>query len=307
MSSKPSYQANLAALAQADTSKFPAIFLAHGSPLLLWPEHLPTRFGALDSIGGPKGPHKKFLSEFGPWLLKTYNPKAIVVFSAHWETDQEIEVMDYETNHLLYDYYGFPDEMYKITWESKGSHEVAERVVELLKKSNIPAKTITQGRGLDHGVFIPFKIMFPSPSPIPIIEVSIPSSLDPSALLALGKALSPLRSEGTLIISGGLTIHTFREPDAWNPQTAPQGFKDFENEVKRSVEAGEGEERNGKLVNVTSHEYFRRAHPREEHFVPIYVAAGAGSEGKAKVLSDLHGAITIAYGYEEKDAGKDEL
>ncbi|KAJ3048396.1 hypothetical protein HK097_010561, partial [Rhizophlyctis rosea] len=274
MSTPSAWQSNLSALAKADTSKLPAIFLAHGSPLLLYPENQPLRFGSLTSIGGPKGPHQQFLREFGPFLLKTYQPKAIVVFSAHWETDKEIEVMDYENNHLLYDYYGFPDEMYKITFESKGSHTVAQRVVELLQKSNIPAKTITKGRGLDHGVFIPFKLMFPSPSPIPIIEVSISSTLLPSHHIAIGKALAPLRSEQILIISGGLSIHTFKEVDAWDPQKSPEGFKDFERQIVKSVDESDGGERNRKLEEVVKHPYFRRAHPREEHFVPIYVAAG---------------------------------
>jgi len=102
-----------------------------------------------------------------------------------------------------------------------------------------------------------------------------------------------------LILSGGLTIHTFKELDAWDPRTAPQGFKDFEKTVCDAVWTSRSvEERNDKLKAVVHHPFFRRAHPREEHFAPIYIAAGAGSgEGDgATVLADIHSAISIAFG-----------
>ena len=80
--------------------------------------------------------------------------------------------------------------------------------------------------------------------------------------------------------------------DAWDPKVSPDGFKDFERQIVRSVEESKvGEERNRRLEEVVKHPFFRRAHPREEHFVPIYVAAGAGTEGGAKVVSDLHGGF----------------
>jgi aromatic ring-opening dioxygenase catalytic subunit (LigB family) len=153
--------------------------------------------------------------------------------------------------------------------------------------------------------------MFPNPCPIPVVEVSMDGTLDPQRLIDLGKALLPLRyvypetwllitrDEGVVILSGGLTIHTFREWNAWDPTTAPQGFLDFERAVVNSVEnAVSVEQRNEQLKAVTQHPFFRRAHPREEHFVPIYIAAGAGSghgEG-VNVLADIHSAITIAFG-----------
>jgi aromatic ring-opening dioxygenase catalytic subunit (LigB family) len=277
--------------------KLPAVFLAHGSPMLLSPEKEANKLAALSSVGGPRGLHKQFLKEFGPFLLKKYKPKAIVVFSAHWETRGTIEVMSNDENELYYDYYGFPKEMYEITWKSKGSHELAERIIGLFKKSNIPAKASKNQRGLDHGVFIPFKIMFPDPFEIPLVEVSIDEGLDPERHIAIGKAIDALRSEGVLIISGGLTIHTFQDWSAWNPDTAAQGFKDFENDVKASIDSTNSvEERNKALVEVSKHPYYRKAHPRTEHFIPIYVAAGAGSEGKAKVVCGLHGAITAVFG-----------
>jgi aromatic ring-opening dioxygenase catalytic subunit (LigB family) len=166
-------------------------------------------------------------------------------------------------------------------------------------ENNIRTRTLRQGRGLDHGVFVPFKLMFPNPCPIPIVEVSMDASLDPQRLLKLGRALSPLRDEGIAILSGGLTIHTFKEWNAWDPKTAPQGFKDWERSVCDSVrDAMSPTERNENLKALVDHPFFRRAHPREEHFVPIYIAAGAGSEegDRAAVLADIHSAVSIAFG-----------
>lgn len=119
--------------------------------MLLWPKSHSLPFDDLDSIGGPNGPHAAFLKDFGKFILEKLKPKALLVFSAHWETRNQIEgnskskkfifsilthslVMAYEKNHLLYDYGGFPDEMYRITWQSNGSPSLATRAAELLNK-----------------------------------------------------------------------------------------------------------------------------------------------------------------------------
>jgi len=262
----------------APGGRLPSIFLAHGSPMLLWPKQQ-VPFGMM-SIGGPDGPHAKFLVDFGKFIMERYRPRALVVFSAHWETRGHIEVMSYEKNHLYYDYGGMPEELYQLTWDSVGSPAVAARVAELLNNNKVNARTISKGRGLDHGVFIPFKLMFPDPLPIPLVEVSIDHGLDPQYHINIGAALEPLRDEGILIISGGLTIHSFREPEAWDPKRAPKGFKDFEQAIVSSIDDHpSASERNEALKELTKHPFFRRAHPREEHFIPIYVAAGAGTQG----------------------------
>lgn len=151
-------------------------------------------------------------------------------------------------------------------------------------------------RGLDHGVFVPFIHMFlEQPFPLPVIEVSIDSSLDPDREIALGKAVESLRDEGILILSGGFVIHNLRDFKQFSPDTASEQVKDFQRTVIKAAESSQNH-RLDQLKQVVGHPGFRLAHPREEHFVPIYVAAGAGSQGEAKVLCDLHGAVTIAFG-----------
>ncbi len=186
--------------------------------------------------------------------------------------------------------------MYKIKFDSRGDHEIASKIASLLERNNIETKVIKNKRGLDHGCFVPFKLMFPDPCPIPIVEVAQDDGLDPQRNLDIGRALESLRDEGILILSGGLTIHTFKDFSAWSKSTAAQGYLDFETAIKEAAVLEDGSERNKKLIGLTKHKYFRLAHPREEHFTPLYVAAGAGSRGKAAILSDLHSAITIAFG-----------
>ncbi|ORY89118.1 Extradiol ring-cleavage dioxygenase class III enzyme subunit B [Leucosporidium creatinivorum] len=304
---------NLPTLEQTG-GKIPSIFLAHGQPLLIYPPSLSVAssgMAAVADIQGPKGSLANFLKDLGPALLKKYEPKAIVVFSAHWETNNGALVTDYgEENPLLMDYFGFPPQLYEVAFKSSGDSALSERVVGLLKKSGIAARTTTKlekrgedgrgfrGPGFDHGVFVPFKLMFKDVSPIPIIQVSIDASLDPRKEYALGAALEELRSEGVLIISGGLTIHTFRDFGAFSPKTAGPVYKEFERSIIDAVEIEDPAKRQQALYALTSHPGFRPSHPREEHFVPLYIAAGAADKtgGRARVLQGCHGAKSIVFG-----------
>lgn len=139
--------------------------------------------------------------------------------------------------------------------------------------------------------------MFGDESPIPIIQVSIDASLSPITEWNLGQALSPLRSEGILIIAGGLTIHTFQDFAAFSPKTAKKIYTDFERAIIDAVEVKDAEERKKALIALVMEPGFRPAHPREEHFVPLYVAAGASNDvGSARVLGGMHGAKTVIFG-----------
>ncbi|KAF8969885.1 Extradiol ring-cleavage dioxygenase, class III enzyme, subunit B [Flammula alnicola] len=227
--------------------KIPAFFFAHGSPMLAFPPSAGNA-GGMASYQGPTGPLAKFLAEFGPTLLKKYNPKGIVVFSAHWETRTERLVSDYPENPLLMDYYGFPQELYKLKFKSRGDSKLAHRVVELFKQAGQKARTtlITESRGedgrgfagpgLDHGVFVPFRIMFGEEfTEIPIVQVSIDSSLDPKTNWEIGKAVAPLREEGILILSGGLTAHNLGDRSSFAPDTARAVHKEFDRAIHKAI------------------------------------------------------------------------
>ncbi|GAA5834448.1 hypothetical protein JCM5353_003856 [Sporobolomyces roseus] len=307
---------------EENDGKIPSVFLAHGQPMLLLPPHLAKDSPMLETLGeiqGPDGLLSQFLQDLGPALMEKYRPEAIVVLSAHFETDGGGRVSDYgEENPLLYDFFGFPDELYKIKFRSSGDSQLSRRVVELLQKagnkeSRLTPKMEARGRdgrgfdgpGLDHGVFVPFRLMFGEESPVPVVQVSIPSDLSPEAQRSLGEALEPLRSEGVLLIAGGLTIHTFRDFSAFSPSTAKPPYHSFESSLLSAFSHPSSTsytKRSTALDSLTKHEAFRLAHPREEHFVPIYIAAGAsrkaeeGERKGVKVVCGLWGAKTVVFG-----------
>ncbi|GAA98344.1 hypothetical protein E5Q_05029 [Mixia osmundae IAM 14324] len=306
------WRAALAALPTLEETKgrIPSFFYAHGHPGLLWPAGLPSMMDW--GIGGPGGPLSTFLQDFGKELLSKYRPKAVLVFSAHWETSSP-QVTDYDDNPLLYDYYGFDRKLYDIKFNSKGDPRVARRVVEILQesgysKARLSGITESRGRdgrprpprvqnGLDHGVFLPSVLMFGETSPVPIVQASIADTLEPEDEWRLGQAVSKLRDEGILVIAGGLTIHTFQDFDAFNPAKADAIYHEWHKAIINSIaDSRTPEERKAALLALTKHRAFRKAHPREDHFVPLYVAAGAGQEGNARVLAGLFGAETIAFG-----------
>ncbi|POW00941.1 hypothetical protein PSTT_12803 [Puccinia striiformis] len=252
---------------------------------------------------------------FRSGLMKKYQPKGIVVFSAHWESpSKEIKVTDYGNDQpLLYDYYGFPPKFYEARWHSNGSSELTDRVLACLKQAGMEASRTTRdeprGRdglvgpapGLDHGVFIPFMLMFPEGKeeafPIPVVQVSMDGTLDPKRNIQLGQAVASLRHQGILILSGGLTIHTFENFQEWKFDSSSEEVKHFEREIINASMEESTSERFRKMIDLKRLKGFRKAHPREDHFIPIYIAAGAGSDqGSTTIISDIHGCKTIAFG-----------
>jgi len=206
------------------------------------------------------------------------------------------------------DYFGFHPELYKVQFKSHGNSALSQRIVDIFKKHGLPArKTVNmeargqdgrgfKGPGLDHGVFVPFKLMFGDSIDIPVVQVSIDESLSPEKNWEIGKAVSELRSEGVLVLAGGLTIHTFRDFSAFSEAQAKPVYKEFDKAVTDAAGISDPEERRKALLALATHRGFRMAHPREEHFVPIYVAAGCGEEGDAKVVAGIYGAPTVAFG-----------
>jgi aromatic ring-opening dioxygenase catalytic subunit (LigB family) len=134
-------------------------------------------------------------------------PDAVIVVSAHWEEDVAT-ITASSTPSLIYDYYGFPDEAYTITYPCPGEPELAREIYRLLETSGIRVK-LDQERGLDHGVFIPLKIMYPDAN-IPCVQLSLLCSLDPLAHIAIGDALGGLSQKNILLIGSGFSFHNLK-------------------------------------------------------------------------------------------------
>ena len=244
----------------------PALFLSHGSPTLPL-EH---------------GPAVDFMKGLGGRLGR---PKAILSVSAHWDTDYP-EVSGVERPETIYDFYGFPPELYRLRYPAPGAPWLAERVSALLESRGFQT-AIDPGRGLDHGTWTSLYHMYPQ-ADIPVTQLSIQSHLGPAHHVKLGEALRPLRDEGVLIIASGGATHNLRELSFHRGSIAAQPWTVEFNEWLADAVL---ERRDDDLV-----EYRRRAphavrnHPTDEHLIPIFVALGAGDPGGK--TQRLHNSIS---------------
>ena len=199
-------------------------------------------------------------------------PRAILVISAHWETPRPT-VMTAAHPPMLFDYYGFPEHTYKLEYPAPGSPALASRVRALLAGAGI-ASDEDDARGYDHGVFVPFLLMFPD-ADIPVVQLSLRGDLDPAAHLAIGRALAPLRDEGVLIVGSGMSYHNLRR--FWSTEAIDvEAARAFDAWLADAVESADATARETKLVDWANAPGARTAHPRSEHLLPLMVAAGAG-------------------------------
>ncbi|CAH1756120.1 10252_t:CDS:2 [Entrophospora sp. SA101] len=236
-----------------------------------------------------------FLKSWGEKILNEIKPKAIVVISAHWETDDTIKVGSFDnTTPIIYDYYGFPDKMYKLKYHSKGSPELAKKIVDLLNESKIKSE-IENKRGLDHGCWIPLKIAIPDPKDLPIIQVSLKRHASYDFHIKVGKALASLRKQGVLIIGSGSLIHNLRDMNIHNMFSLAPYSQPFEKDVDSYVTNFVGNEREQKLIkDLSSHPLLRKAHPTDDHLVPLHCAVGsAGSDPGRKIYEELISSLSM--------------
>lgn len=226
-------------------------------------------------------------------------PKAILMATAHWESHR-VMVSTSTQPPMLYDYYGFPPEAYQLSYPAPGSPEVAARVLELLREGGIPAEADAK-RGFDHGTFVPLMLAFPD-ADIPVVQMSLHESLDPRAHLAVGRALAPLRDEGVLIVGSGMSFHNmgaFRKAGfGMNGPVPPlKASQDFDRWLQEAVTQASGDARGQLLEKWASAPGARESHPREEHLIPLMVAAGAAgdSAGHANFSDAIMGATISGF------------
>ncbi len=238
----------------------------------------------------PWDPLARFLRDVQSTLPTA--PTAIVVVSAHWEERQPTVTSRLDPP-LIFDYYGFPPETYALRYDVPGSPPLAHRVTELLAAAGIPAGTDAT-RGLDHGVFIPFMLLA-SEAKIPIVELSLVAGLDSAQHLEIGKALAPLRDEGVLIVGSGMSYHNMRG-FSFDSSSEAIGSQRFDTWLSQTALA-EPHARTTGLRHWQNAPDARLAHPREEHLLPLMVAAGAaaGDRGTHVFHDRIVGAMISAY------------
>jgi len=234
---------------------------------------------------------KRFLEGLAQTLPAA--PKAILAVSGHWE-ESAFTVSAAAQPELIFDYYGFPEHTYRLTWPAPGFPELAERVAGLLAQAGLPS-AVSPSRGFDHGVFVPLKVAFPEAS-IPVVSLSLGASLDPALHLAAGRALSQLRGEGVLILGSGMSFHNLRS--YFRPETVERS-QAFDAWLTKAVESP-ATERDALLAEWRKAPFAAYAHPREEHLIPLMVAAGAVGDGPGKRIftDEPMGAALSAYRFD---------
>lgn len=230
----------------------PALFISHGSPYLAIQEN----------------DYTKFLSELG----KRFNPKAIAIFSAHWESDVLSLTYTDDVLDTVYDYYGFPKSMYEVKYPAKGSTAIANLLEDRFKECGIKTQREHE-RGLDHGSWVALKHMYPM-ADIPIVQLSINPFLSVEEQYNIGKCLRDLGREDIMIIGSGTTVHNLRWifPDAKETKPEAKAFDEWliDNIQKRDINSLNNYKELAPHANL--------AVPRPEHFVPLFIAMGSGDE-----------------------------
>jgi 4,5-DOPA dioxygenase extradiol len=233
----------------------PALFVSHGSPTL------PLE----------RGPAVDFLRQLGGKLER---PEAILSVSAHWDTDRPA-VSAAKNPETIYDFYGFPPELYRLRYPAPGAPQLAGKVSKLLEGKGMKTD-IDPARGLDHGAWTSLYHMYPE-ADIPVTQLSIQSHLGPAHHVKLGEALRPLRDEGVLIMASGGATHNLRELSVHRGSKVPQPWTvEFNEWLAHALLA----RRTDDLVSYrTIAPQAVRNHPTDEHLIPVFVALGAGDAG----------------------------
>ena len=236
--------------------KQPALYIPHGGgpwpwmddPRGLWTDIDAHLTGILESLPG--------------------RPDAIVVITAHWEAPQ-FTVASGPRPALIFDYYGFPEHTYGVSYPAPGSPEVAAELVRLASEAGI---TLSESHeyGWDHGVFVPLHVINQA-ADIPIVAVSLAQGLDPELHIAFGRALAPIRDRNVLIVGSGMSTH-----DLSGRLTGEQA--DAFDEWLENTMMLPALEREAQLAEWSGAPGGRASHPREEHLLPLMVVAGAGSD-----------------------------
>jgi aromatic ring-opening dioxygenase catalytic subunit (LigB family) len=206
-------------------------------------------------------------------------PRAILAVTGHWETD-DLRVTAGANPSLIYDYYGFPESTYHLTYPAPGSPALAAEVAGLLRRAGFPTVEDPE-RGFDHGVFIPFLVAFPE-ARIPVVELSVRRDLDPAAHIAIGQALAPLRADGVLILATGMSYHNLRGFFSNDPQ-AKAASEAFDAWLGKAVCDPDPAARDRSLIAWETAPAARQCHPQEEHLIPLMVAAGAAGADRATI------------------------
>jgi 4,5-DOPA dioxygenase extradiol len=245
----------------AASSPMPALYLGHGAPPL---------------IDDPVWP-----GQLAAWSSELPRPLAILIVSAHWESAPLTVGATTDATPLTYDFWGFPERYYRLTYPSPGAPELAARIRKL-----VPETVAEQpDRGLDHGAFVPLLAMYPK-ADIPVLQMSMPT-LDPRRLFDLGQRLRPLRDEGVLVIGSGFMTHGLPFLTDWRTDAEPPGWSiEFDTWAREALARGDLDELMAFRDRAPGMPF---AHPTVEHLAPLFVTLGVAADPEAAPRTPIEG------------------
>ena len=274
----PSSSATTLPAASAASAPLPTYFFSHGGGP--WP-YVPEMRRSLHAL-------ELSLQDIPRQIGQ--RPRAVLVISGHWE-DDVFAVMAHPQPPMVYDYSGFPPHTYEVRYAAPGAPALADRVAALIAAAGLPTRLDAE-RGFDHGTFSPLEVIYPE-ADVPVLQVSLQRGLDPALHLALGRALAPLRSEGVLILGSGLSYHNLRRfGDAGRAPSAA-----FDQWLQDALVHAAPSERPARLLEWAGAPAARLAHPREDHLIPLMVAAGAAEGERADCVYHevgVYGGVTAS-------------
>ena len=240
----------------------PSIYVSHGAP--------------------PLFEDRTWMRQLHDWARNLPKPKDILIVSAHWET-APVSITSAEPAELVYDFGGFAPLYYQMRYDTPPASALAARVRKALPDREVVHEH--RNRGLDHGAWVPLKVMYPQ-ADIPVVQMSLPTD-DPDKLLALGQRLRPLRDEGTLVIGSGFMTHglpfiTREMIDG----AVPSWSSDFDAWAASALDRGDVDELSHFRTRAPA---LRYAHPTVEHFTPLFVTLGASADAHAPVETAIDG------------------
>jgi 4,5-DOPA dioxygenase extradiol len=242
----------------------PSIYLSHGAPPLfddaLW------------------------MDELFAWSQNLPKPKAVLIISAHWESAPLSLSASAANTPLVYDFGGFARRYFEMTYATPDSSALARTVASLMPDTEPVHRHA--GRGLDHGAWVPLKVMYPL-GDVPVLQMSMPTH-DPQKLLELGRRLRPLREQGVLVIGSGFMTHGLpyvtREMMMFG--AVPGWSKDFDAWAADALSRGDVDTLAAFRSKAPGMPY---AHPTVEHFTPMFIALGAAEHPEAAVQTTVEG------------------
>lgn len=242
----------------------PALYISHGAPPLFDDE--------------------RWISELFAWAQALPRPRAILIVSAHWEAAPLSLSATAASTPLVYDFGGFAPRYYTMTYPTPDASALAEHVAALMPDSEPVHQHPT--RGLDHGAWVPLKIMYPD-ADIPVLQLSMPTH-DPARLLELGARLRTLREQGVLIIGSGFMTHglPFMTQRMWLENDVPAWSRDFDTWAAEALDRGDVDELASYRSAAPGLPY---AHPTVEHYTPLFVTLGAASDPELPAQSAIEG------------------